>query len=133
MSLFSFWSRLKSQLSGNVHVGKDHLGNNYYSIKGTKRRFVDYGGGVVHHGALPPLWRSWLTHRRDVPPTEKELKEDDWKKQLYMKKVEEFEKKDELMQIEERKGGENIVKGSQSIQFEEWTPIKKGKQEKLKE
>lgn len=69
------------------HVGTDAFGNMYYralgplidASAGPERRWVIYNG-EAEASRVPPVWRGWLTHTYDLPPSEGMHGVRDWEK-----------------------------------------------------
>lgn len=60
-----------------VFVGKDSVGNSYYTERGGSRRWVIYNG-EADASAIPPGWHGWMHHRVDTPPTQESYRPRDW-------------------------------------------------------
>lgn len=69
-------------------VGEDEFGNRYYRYTqrnaidpnvGAERRWVIYNG-EADASKVPPLWRAWLCHNGNVPPTDEPYRSREWEK-----------------------------------------------------
>ncbi len=69
-------------------VGEDEFGNQYYRYVqpnaidpnvGAERRWVMYNG-PAEASRVPPLWRAWLCHNGDVPPSEEPYVPREWER-----------------------------------------------------
>jgi NADH:ubiquinone oxidoreductase subunit len=105
-----------------VLVGTDKVGNKYFLCDkvreietATRDPLVD-----VHTHAL---WQSWLRHRRDTPPTEADIDSFDAKMRQLRINVEEIERKDRKLRLQERaqkrddQGGDDDEQGIVPFQF----------------
>eukprot|EP01116_Phalansterium_solitarium_P008002 TRINITY_DN21163_c0_g1_i1.p1 TRINITY_DN21163_c0_g1~~TRINITY_DN21163_c0_g1_i1.p1 ORF type:complete len:165 (+),score=36.03 TRINITY_DN21163_c0_g1_i1:131-625(+) len=107
--------KLRSVFTGATHVGTDSFGNKYFSRvqSGEIRRHIEYKNGEMMPTAeLSPLWRAWLTKKRDLPPTDQELQVEDQKKRWLKQRVAELEREDaklRLQEIAEREGRDHNV------------------------
>ncbi len=60
-------------------VGSDEFGNQYYSERGGKKRWVIYNG-LAEASTIPPGWHGWMHHRVDTPPVDETYKAREWQK-----------------------------------------------------
>jgi NADH:ubiquinone oxidoreductase subunit len=91
--------------SRRVLVGADKLGNKYFLCDNRVREVETASRDPLGELRTPALWQSWLRHTRDAPPTQAELDAFDAQQQLLRLSVEEIERKDRKLRLQERAQG----------------------------
>jgi NADH:ubiquinone oxidoreductase subunit len=89
-------------------VGSDKFGNKYFEsvsqldAKKTLREVQTVSGDVLEPVRSPPLWESWLRHTRATPPSDAELDEFDSKAKQLQLNIQEIERKDRKLRLQEQ-------------------------------
>lgn len=85
-------------------VGTDKLGNKFFLVEhgqGVKRIVEFKNGELVPISTIPTLWRSWLCHKREHPPTIQELELEELKQKQFQERIRQMKEADEKLKLQE--------------------------------
>ena len=114
--------------SRRVLVGSDKLGNKYFLCDNKVLEVETVTRDPLGDVSTPALWQSWLRHTRDTPPTQAEIDAFDTKQEQLRLNIEEIERKDRKLRLQERAQGFNSEEDKAPIvEFDFNSAAKKGR------